>query len=87
MSTLFSDFFAFFNWTKRGKRDWKTELITKSGPPDRQQETPAAWCCCCYGEIYQGEDCYRIDGQIVCTDCLSRFAQDYFRLYRLRGGF
>ena len=46
----------------------------------------AAYCIRCGGEIYRGEDYFRIDGRAVCTDCLGSFAEDYFRLCRIMGG-
>lgn len=55
-------------------------------PPRRARESPAACCTQCEGEIYPGEDYYRVDGRAVCTDCLPRFAEHYFRLYRITGG-
>lgn len=55
-------------------------------PPHRETgEIPAAYCTQCGGEIYRGEDYYRIDGQEVCTDCLAGFAEEYFRFCRVEG--
>ena len=61
-------------------------FIRKLPPMDRQQQPPAAWCRYCRGEMYEGEDYYRIDGQAVCTDCLPRLAEDYFGACRITGG-
>lgn len=44
------------------------------------QETVCAYCSQCCGEIYPGEEFYYIDGLAVCPDCLSQFAEHYFRL-------
>lgn len=55
-------------------------------PPCFRGEVTADYCTQCEGEIYEGEDYFRIDGRAVCTDCLSRFAEEYFSLYRITGG-
>ena len=55
-------------------------------PPDRMGEPEAALCALCAGELYRGEEFYRIDGQVVCPDCLPRFAEAYFGLCRITGG-
>ena len=36
------------------------------------------YCEHCGGEIYEGETCYRIDGQLIHEDCLRDFAENYF---------
>lgn len=62
-----------------------TRIVTL--PPLRQEDgRTAAHCTQCKGEIYEGEDYYRIDGRAVCTDCLARFAEDYFGACRITGG-
>ena len=53
-------------------------------PWDR--ERTAAYCHQCKGEIYEEEDYFRIDGKAVCTDCLPRFAEEYFGFCRITGG-
>lgn len=60
--------------------------IRKLPPADGPQERPVAWCRYCRGEIYGGEDYYRVDGRAVCLDCLDRLAADYFGLCRITGG-
>ena len=61
-----------------------TRLITLP-PPRREDEGTAAYCTQCKGEIYEGEDYYRVDGRAVCADCLGRFAEDYFGPCRIHG--
>lgn len=56
-------------------------------PPCGQPDAPAAaWCHYCLGEIYEGEDYYRVEGQAVCEHCLPRLAEDYFGACRRTGG-
>lgn len=55
-------------------------------PPGWEGQAEAAFCTQCAGEIYPGEDYYRIDGQAVCADCLPAFAEEYFGLCRITGG-
>lgn len=69
---------------ERGERE--TELTKKLPPPDGRDERPVAWCRYCRGEIYRGEDYYRVEGRAVCTGCLERLAADYFCLCRIEGG-
>lgn len=51
-----------------------------------ERERVAAYCTQCKGEIYEEEDYFRIRGRAICTDCLPRFAEDYFGLCRITGG-
>ena len=55
-------------------------------PLSHRGDRAAAHCVCCSGEIYRGEDYFRIDGRAVCSDCLTAFAEDYFRLCKITGG-
>ena len=32
-------------------------------------------CDRCGEEIYDGEEYYRVDGQIICTDCVAEYAR------------
>lgn len=49
---------------------------------DRSPEPPEDGVCfhCdfCRGEIYVGDSYYSIDGEVICPDCLGRFAKRYF---------
>ena len=44
--------------------------------------------CCdqCGGEIYTGEEYYRINGENVCEDCFCDFARTLLRPFLLGGG-
>ena len=46
----------------------------------------AAECELCGGEIAYGEECWFINGQVICEDCLADFARRYFAPHRHRGG-
>lgn len=35
-------------------------------------------CDFCRGEIYVGDSYYSIEGEVICPDCLGRFAKQYF---------
>lgn len=35
-------------------------------------------CGQCGGELYNGELCYRIDGQDICQSCLRDYAAQFF---------
>lgn len=71
---------------KFGKRGRKTGLIRKTPPLDRQTEPAVAWCDRCLGEIYEGEDYYRIEGRTICVDCLPGLVEEWFRANRITGG-
>ena len=47
-------------------------------PLDPPEDVVFATCDHCGGEIYEGEEYYYIDGQYICEDCLSDFAEKYF---------
>lgn len=55
-------------------------------PLHRGRERTSDYCHQCEGEIYEGEDYFRIDGRAVCVDCLSQFAEEYFQPCRITGG-
>ena len=46
----------------------------------------AARCELCGSEIFTGEECWFINGQVICEDCLGEFARRYFAPHRCRGG-
>lgn len=41
-------------------------------PWDRQQDEPFTYCAECGGEIYEGEECYRIGGRYFCDNCVMK---------------
>lgn len=51
---------------------------------DLQALSPAAHCALCEGELFLGQCCYRIEGCLICEDCLSNYARAYFRRNRVR---
>lgn len=42
-------------------------------------------CDHCGEEIYTGEGCYCMDGQIICIDCAADFARGLMRPYWVGG--
>lgn len=48
-------------------------------PLDPPEDKVFAMCDCCGGEIYEGEDYYSIDGELIHEDCLHDFADEYFK--------
>lgn len=52
---------------------------------DRQLQWPVGACGCCRGELYPGDVFWRIEGRLVCEDCLEAFAQRYFAPCRITG--
>lgn len=38
-------------------------------------------CELCGGELYAGEECYFINGEVVCEDCLGEYARQVFRSF------
>ena len=53
-------------------------------PPEG--ERIAAECDLCGSDIYEGAPCYRINGTVLCPDCLGAFARDYFAAFACRAG-
>lgn len=53
-------------------------------PTDRQTLLPVAACGLCRDELYAGEVCYRIDGQLICESCLAAYAHACFAGCRYR---
>lgn len=35
-------------------------------------------CDLCGGELYRGERYYRINGEVICRDCLAAYARQFF---------
>jgi len=56
----------------------------------KNTEADGSWiageCQLCGGEIGGGEECYCVNGQVFCTDCLADFARAYFAPFLQRGG-
>lgn len=59
--------------------------------PERPLEPPEdkVFCYCdyCGGEIYEGEDIYEIDGDIIHEDCLLDYAKDKLAVRREAGNY
>lgn len=47
-------------------------------PLDPPEDVVIGYCACCGGEIYEGEDIYEIDGDLIHDDCLSEYAEKFF---------
>lgn len=47
-------------------------------PLDPPEEVVVAHCDCCGDEIYEGEDVYEIDGDLIHEDCLWDYAKRRF---------
>ena len=50
-----------------------------------QREKPVAVCDECGGDIYDGEECWCVDGAYICPDCLADFARRLLGPYRIGG--
>ncbi len=52
--------------------------------PERPLEPPEdkifGYCDHCGGEIYEGEDIYEIDGDIIHEECLLDYAKEHFAM-------
>lgn len=46
--------------------------------PEPPEDVVCFRCDSCRGEIYAGDSYYSIDGEVICPDCLGRFAKQYF---------
>ncbi len=53
-------------------------------PADLQDLSPAAECSLCGDALFLGQCCYRLEGALVCDDCLPDYARAYFRRDRVR---
>jgi len=53
-------------------------------PSDLQTVSPAGQCCLCGDELYAGQCCYLVGGNLLCESCLPRYAKAYFRDARVR---
>ena len=49
------------------------------------EEKIAAQCDNCGFEIYDGEPYYRINGEIICRDCLEEYAARLLAPFRIGG--
>ena len=52
---------------------------------DRQLQRPVGLCRLCRGELYRGDIFWRIEGSLICEDCLDDFARRYFAPWRTTG--
>ena len=51
---------------------------------DLQSLRPAAECRLCGDDLFLGQCCYRLEGELVCDQCLESYARAYFRSARVR---
>lgn len=42
----------------------------KTTPPEPRPPKIATCCHCCHVDMYEGEECYYIDGEYYCDDCV-----------------
>ena len=52
--------------------------------PDLQAVCPADACALCGDALYFGQCCYRLEGMLVCEDCLPAYARALFHDARVR---
>ncbi|MBE6989313.1 MAG: hypothetical protein E7426_01025 [Ruminococcaceae bacterium] len=50
------------------------------------RDRAAARCALCGDELACGQACYRINGEIICPDCLPEYACQVFAPYRYAAG-
>lgn len=53
---------------------------------DAQRAYPAAECALCGGELYRGENCWRLGGRVLCQACLVRQLMNELAPCRLEVG-
>lgn len=51
---------------------------------DSQRDFPAAACALCGGELYRGEVCWRMNGRLLCQDCVVPWLLDELAPCRIR---
>lgn len=56
--------------------------ITPEPPLDPPEDKVFGYCDQCGGEIYEGEDIYEIDGDIIHEDCLLDYAREKLAVRR-----
>ena len=54
-------------------------------PADPQGARAVTACALCGRELYDGDEFYAVNGAAVCEDCLTDFAREEFRSFRLSG--
>ena len=56
----------------------------RTASPDYDEAEDIVFCKCstCSYDIYEGEECYDVDGDMVCDGC----THDYMRQYRVVAG-
>lgn len=47
-------------------------------PLDPPEDVVVGYCACCGDEIYEGDDVYEIDGDLIHDDCLREYAEKFF---------
>ena len=53
-------------------------------PSDLQDLSPVDECRLCGDALFLGQCCYRLEGELVCEQCLPNYARAYFRDKRVR---
>lgn len=56
-----------------------------SYPVDPQKARCVTACSLCGRELYDGDEFYAVNGAAVCEDCLTDFAREEYRSFRLSG--
>ena len=54
--------------------------------PCEDGSRPAGECCLCGSELYRGEVCYVVNGEVICPDCLADYARQTFAPFRRLAG-
>lgn len=55
-------------------------------PQDVQQIPPDCVCSRCGDELYQADECYLIDEEVICPSCLEAFAREVYASCRTTAG-
>lgn len=51
---------------------------------DPQRVYPVAECALCGGELYPGDACWRLAGQLFCEDCVIQWVLEELSFCRMR---
>lgn len=54
--------------------------------PDPQQIPPICACDRCGDELYEADECYLIDGEVICPDCLPDMAREQYAPCQMTAG-
>lgn len=55
-------------------------------PLDAQQIPPVCVCCRCGDELYETEECYLIDEEVICPNCLPDVVREEYAPCRMTVG-